>query len=172
MAFAGDVLHAEGFNAGTMLTVVECAHAICFLPVEHLVFVRGNYEDDDWPGFIEQWPSLKRSFHALYGSTYTLGPLVIVGFPCAVGWEDPWRQSLPNSGSQLPCEWWQVGRKRLVPKSRKWLEPIYREFGSAAGTLWLMHEPPTDQTISNSISGNHDSNRLVRKFQPLVTVSG
>ena len=44
VGFVGDVLHAEGFDAGTMLTVTECAHAICSLPAEHLVFVRGNHE--------------------------------------------------------------------------------------------------------------------------------
>ena len=38
---------------------------------------------------------------ALYGSTYAIGPLILVGFPCKMGLEFTWCNSLPKSGYDL-----------------------------------------------------------------------
>src|SRR5690606_21519828 len=88
------------------------------------------------------------------------------------GWEDPWRHTLPRSGTALPCVSWLRGRKRLVANPQKWLDPLYKRRGSAAGSLWLMHESPTDRTISTPVAGNRHWNQLVQTFRPQLTVSG
>lgn len=171
VVIVGDLLH-RGDHDGTMLSAPQAAAHLCHLPVQHLVMVRGNHEDENWNDFLDYWPDFGRPFHALYGSYVCFGPLMIVGFPCELGWEDPWRHTLPRTGSALPCVSWLLGRKRLVANPCKWLETLYNQHGAAAGSLWLMHEPPTDRTISTPAAGNRRWNRLVRTFRPQLTLSG
>jgi hypothetical protein len=52
------------------------------ISVKDIVFVRGNHEDSNWIEFVAAWPHGRRPLHALYASAYTVGPLVMVGFPC------------------------------------------------------------------------------------------
>lgn len=118
LAVVGDLLHC-GDRDGTMLSVSEAAAHLCNLPVQHLVIVRGNHEDGNWPDFVDFWPDFGRPFHTLYGSDVCFGPLTTVGFPCELGWEDPWRHTVPRSGAALPCVSWLLGRKRLVANPRK-----------------------------------------------------
>jgi len=154
------------------LSVEETAEALSGLPAQHLLFVRGNHEQEDWQRFVAAWPFDRRPLVALYGSAFTLGPLVIVGFPCKVGWEGPWCQTLYKHGNGVVPDPAHSGRKVLPVDPAGWLPRLMRQTGSAGRTLWLMHEPPVARPIASPATYNPDWTDAVERFRPLLTVSG
>jgi len=48
VAIVGDALHAFPISFKRQFTTAECAKILAKLPVEHLIFVRGNHEDSNW----------------------------------------------------------------------------------------------------------------------------
>ncbi len=81
VALVGDVLDfAQEFSKKRQFTVAECANRLAALPAPHLIFVRGNHKDRNWSDFVAAWPHGRRELNAVYGSAYTVGSLVVVGF--------------------------------------------------------------------------------------------
>ena len=158
VAFVGDFLHAGDDNKGR-LTVAECAQNIAALDCSDVIFVRGNHEDDDWLVFASEWKKSGRPLHALHGEAYMHGAMTIVGFPCLMGDESAY------IGERLP----------LPIESEEWLPELIHPIGSAARTIWLMHEPPAGTPLSASgtvVEGNPDWVWAIERFSPWLTISG
>jgi hypothetical protein len=166
VALVGDFLTPQ--PGAEQVAIPAMARQIAALPVEHLVCVRGENEGAAWINFARAWPHGDRPLVALNGTAYTAGPLVMIGFPCAMGSDKFWRRTLPPEGNVVTLDPAQAGRKRL-PKG--WLGQVLERFGPPARSLWLMHEPPTLQ-LGNITSCNTAWGRAVRKHSPLLTISG
>ena len=169
VACVGDFLDF-GARVGSQLSTMECAASLSALNVEQFVFVRGNHEAEDWLNFVHAWPFQQRSLIALHGTAHVLGPLVIVGFPCDLGWDGLWRETLPQSGNLLTPV--GAGRRPLPRNPNRWLKPLWREHGAAFRTLWLLHEPPLKHPLADALNFNREWTDAVERYQPLVTVSG
>lgn len=172
VAFVGDVLSDSGGSGGDQIHTEEAARILSGLCCPHLVFIRGNHEQEEWPKFVEAWPLNERPLVALDGTAHVFGPLVIVGFPCHTGWEEPWRQTLPRAGNEITMDIALSGRKVLPADHEFWLPPLIRRFGPAGRTLWLMHEPPQVREIARAYACNPEWTKAVERFRPLLTVSG
>jgi Icc-related predicted phosphoesterase len=172
VAFVGDVLSDPAVNHGDRVPTGEAAHILSSLRCPQLVFVRGNHEQEDWPKFVEAWPLDERPLVALDGTAHVFGPLVLVGFPCHTGWEDPWCETLPRAGNEITRNVTLSGRKVLPADHEFWLPPLIRRFGSAGRTLWLMHEPPQVRQIAGAYACNPEWSKAVERFRPLLTISG
>src|SRR5437667_7039181 len=97
VAVVGDAIDASD-DRYCDLSKADCAGKLASLPCDEVVFVRGNHEADGWLAFADAWRSTTRSFHALNGEAFVYGPLVMVGFPCALGgeiWYLEGRESVP-----------------------------------------------------------------------------
>ena len=171
VAVVGDVLGLPEEQAGRF-TPWAWARFLAALPVAHLVFTRGNHDQEEWGNFVYAWPHEKRPLIALHGTAHAFGPLVVVGFPCHIGWEGPWRARLPKAGNVVTLDPNQSGRKSLPEKTSRWLRPLLRGLGPAGRTLWLMHEPPLAAPIAHSRTCNPEWTAAVARHQPLLTVSG
>jgi len=158
VALVGDFLHALNVADGELLPVAECAQLVAGLPAEHVLFVRGNHEDQNWVAFASAWPHPKRKLFALYGSAYTAGPLTMIGFPCLTGSEFHW------------CN--QMGVPELPGDTETWLPEVLAKTGPAGRTLWLMHECPMALPISRPDTFNPAWTDAVEKYSPLLTISG
>lgn len=158
VALVGDFLDALG-SSHKQLTSAGCARALAGLHCEHVLFVRGNHEDENWWGFEKAWANTGRKLNALHGEAFVWGPLVIVGFPCDLGDETAF-----------------VGnRNSLAHPPHQWLSALLRRHGAAMRTLWLMHEPPfgTPLTVkSGPVSGNQLWNQVIEQFSPWLVISG
>src|SRR5436190_2145599 len=126
VAFVGDVLSDSAASGGDQVGTEEAAHLLSGLSCPQLVFIRGNHEQEEWPKFVEAWPLNERPLVALDGTAHIFGPLVIVGFPCHTGWEDPWRQTLPKAGNEITLDIALSGRKVLPADHGFWLPPLLR----------------------------------------------
>lgn len=171
LAINGDCLDFMG-RQGSQLTVDETAEFIAKLQVPQIVFTRGNHEQEDWREFVYAWPHEHRPLVALHGTAFTYGPLVIVGFPCGLGWDEPFREMLPKSGNTLTLDFDESGRKSLPDDANIWLRKLLKQIGPAGRTLWLMHEPPVESPIAHHICCNPLWTPLLECYQPLLTVSG
>ncbi len=170
VAVVGDFLEAVVQDDGC-LSVKTAATQLASLPVQHLVFARGNHEDEEWPQFVSAWPHDKKPLVALHGTTYQAGPLTLIGFPCRTGFDGHWRRSLPATGNVvMPGA--QPHRKALPWKTRKWLEPLLASTGNAGLSLWLMHEPPMGTPIARMDSVCMAWAREVWRHRPLLVVAG
>jgi Icc-related predicted phosphoesterase len=172
VAIVGDCLDFGDGQHHDRFSIQECAAWLSSLPVKHMVFVRGNHEDENWVDFVQAWPLEQRPLIALYGTATTVGPLVILGFPCLTGSEEAWCQTLPKSGNQLTRDRTLSGRNCLPPNPDGWLAPLLRKHGPAARTLWLMHEPPVALPIAGPQTCNFVWTDTVESHRPLVVVSG
>lgn len=95
----------------------------------------------------------------LHGQTFKRGPLVIVGFPCLLGWED----------------YFIALREPLSFEAEEWLRPLLRLHGAAFRTLWLMHEPPAGTPLSAAdsvVAGNQEWSEAIEYFNPRLVVCG
>ena len=171
VACVGDFLHGEPTNQ-TLLSHHEAAQLLANLPVDHMVFTRGNHEGENWRAFVEAWPSQTRPLIALYGTAEVFGPLVLVGFPCFLGQERPFVQTLPKSGNEVADPTQSGGRKVLPVKLSLWLKPLMQSLGPAGRSIWLMHEPPAGLPIAQPGTFNPIWTDAVENYQPLLTVSG
>ncbi len=172
VAFVGDVLNHPSISQRDRVATAEAAELLSNLPCPQLVFVRGNHEQEDWPKFVAAWPLHERPLVALSGAVHIVGPLGIVGFPCHTGWEEPWYETLPKVGNEITRDISPSGRKVLPADYEFWLSPLLRRLGSAARTLWLMHEPPQVREIARPYACNPRWTKAVERFRPLLTVSG
>lgn len=172
VAFVGDFLDCCEPAGDPRLTPQQCARALSSLPTEHLIFVRGNHEDWNWLEFVTAWPFEQRPLLALYGTAVTIGPLVMVGFPCILGSEDARCETLPRSGNQLTLDPNLSGRDPLPFETAAWLPGLLRRVGPAGRTLWLVHEPPVAAPIADPRSCNPAWREAVEDFQPMLVVSG
>ena len=166
----GDFLDLAGNRPG-QLTIADCAAFLAKLPVKHLVFTRGNHEGRNWREFVRAWPMQRCALTALYGSAFTLGPLVMLGFPCRMGASKPWADSMPKEGNQLTHDPAKTGRKRLrsFPGSgcplNPPITPSWPEFLANARTTDLV-------PISRRQAIDPGWGKAVDRYQPLLTVSG
>jgi len=158
VALVGDFLHGFDDNEARV-TAPDCAKVLSKLPCAEIVFVRGNHEDAAWWPFAEAWNQSGRPLHALHGQVFTRGPLTIVGFPCHMGDETAF-----------------IGdREGLAYDPDEWLPEIILSTGSAARTLWLMHEPPSGTPLSklgSVVEGNQEWVQAIKRFSPWLTISG
>ena len=158
VAIVGDCLHA-GEDMDGRLTLAESAAILASLPCNHVVFVRGNHEDENWLEFAECWHRLGRPLATLNGEVFQFGPLVLVGFPCLLGTED----------------YFIAPREPLPCPDEEWLTPLLDKHGLAARTLWLMHEPPKGTILSRSsgpLAGNSIWTQAIERFAPRLVVFG
>lgn len=171
VAFVGDMLDAFPDPKNRRLKPGDCARAIAGLPVEHLIFVRGNHEDHTWPEFVAAWPHDRRPLTALYGTSCTIRPLVIVGFPCLTGSENYWCAHLLNEGNVMEMAPAQC-REELPVDLETWLPDLMRRTGPAGRTLWLLHESPVAFPLSMPRAANGLWWEAVVRFQPKLSISG
>ena len=171
VAFVGDVLGRSGGRDG-QFRPLEWAEFLAALPVPELVFTRGNHDQEDWEWFVLGWPHERRPLRALHGTFHTFGPLGVVGFPCRLGWDGPWREWLPRVGNELALDPEQCGRKSLPHRASRWLRPLLRAHPAAARTLWLLHEPPLVAGLADGFTGSPEWLALITRHQPVLTVSG
>ena len=129
------------------------------MPVPEIVFVRGNHEDFAWFEFQDAWARTSRKLVALHGEALTVGPALIVGFPCLMGDETAY-----------------VGeRARLPARASGWLSHLLQKHGPSIRTLWLMHEPPSGTPLSqpnSPVAGNREWRTAIERFRPILTISG
>ena len=171
VAIVGDALDALEPAGKARLTTAECAKILAELPVEHLLFVRGNHEDSNWSEFVEAWPHERRKLTALYGTACAIGPLVIVGFPCMTGSEFHWCTHLSATNNEMelfPAQ----SRETLPSDPETWLPSLMRRIGPAGRTLWLMHESPVGLPLADPRVFNPVWANAVERFSPRLTLSG
>ena len=165
VALVGDFLDAGGEHADQFSTA-ECAAFLSRLACKEVVFVRGNHEDSNWWEFLAAWQATGRPLHALHGSTFVHGPLVIVGFPCLMGDETAFVESLHDGHAPAP---------HLDSDPAVWLPKVLLPHGPAARTLWLMHEPPAGTPLSKAgsvVEGNQEWVTAIEQYSPWLTISG
>ena len=167
----GDVLDALEYSAERQFTTAECATLLARLPVKHLVFVRGNHEDANWTEFVAAWPHDHGPLHALYGSAYNVGPLVIVGFPCFVGSEFSWCAHLESRNGEMKLSPVKPSEE-LSTETHLWLPRLMRQLGPAGRTLWVMHEPPMGPPLGNAETCNQVWTTALERFAPRLVVCG
>jgi len=171
LALVGDVIDAFPLNRKRQLATAETAKFISRLPVEHIIFIRGNHEDTNWTDFVGAWPHRRRPLHGLYASHFTIGPLVMVGFPCFTGREFTWcthHSAETNEMTLAPVD----PSAELSADQQQWLPKLMRRLGPAARTLWLMHEPPINLSIGKPETMNHVWRTAVERFSPRLVISG
>ena len=171
VALVGDFLDL-GINEGrvvlTIKEVVACLSAI----KPPLICVRGNHEDHNWTAFAEEWEKSGngKELHCLDASTYTLGPLTIVGFPCPMGDDAYWCLSLPKTGNILNTL--PKGRHSVGYQHDKWMKPLQKRLGPAGRMCWLLHIPPVGRPIAHPEAFSPWFCDLVDKYLPMLTISG
>lgn len=153
--FVGDLLDSNGSAPG-MTALAECAEQVANLATPELIFVQGNHEEDNWPGFASLLRGKGRRIVTLHGECHRVGATGLLGFPCFEGYEDPFLE----------------GREALPADPMEWLPEVIHEHGTAARMIWLMHEPPAGTGLSTAITANDEWATAVRQFQPRLVVSG
>lgn len=158
LALVGDFLDVTG-GEEDRFTVEECAGFLSKLPCRDILFVRGNHEHSNWWEFAEAWRQTGRSLNALHGEAFGAGPLLMVGFPCAMGDESAF-----------------LGLREPLPEEpNEWLSKLLRKQGPAMRALWLMHETPAGTRLSQKgtvVAGNPEWNNAIERFSPWLTISG
>ncbi len=171
LALVGDVLDLYGFSSKKQFVVAECAKRLAELPVKHLVFTRGNHEDHNWSDFVNAWPHDLRPLLGLYASSYTVGHLKLIGFPCYMGCEMGWCNHLIPRSNQM--EVFPISCTQPLGQNHSaWLPGLMRRLGIAGRTIWLMHEPPLGAPLARAVDCNQDWGSAVKRFSPFIVVSG
>jgi len=141
------------------LTKAECAIRLSALQFREVLLLSGNHEGKGWPVFAAAWRKTGRPLRSLYAEAFSLGPMVIVGFPCLMADEVHFvegRESAPRD----------VGR---------WLAPIANNYGPSSRFLWLMHEPPIGTSLSKDtgiLAGNIEWLAAIQRYAPQLVVFG
>jgi hypothetical protein len=172
VAMVGDFLGPEVLASHPYcLTLDEVAEQLSALRAGHLLFVRGNHEEEGWQRLKAVWPFEKRPLVALYGAACPIGPLAIVGFPCQLDWEGPWCETLSRRGNEIVPDPSQLGCNRLPLKPNLWPLALLQATGPAGRTLWLMHEPPFAEPIAAAACRNSRWAHVVKRCRPRVAIS-
>ena len=157
-AIVGDWLdhEAEGWDLhrNNHIRPKAAAKRLAALPGE-VAFVLGNHDGYGWDEFYEAWTETGRPLHVLPGSALAVGPLELVGFPCATGGEFEFRGVPPLETKHY----------------NGWLPSLLWARDAAAQTLWLMHEPPAPE-LGEAWAVNDTWREAVELYQPILTVSG
>lgn len=154
LACVGDILDGCDHLPDGCLGAEEIALLLAGLPCE-VVFCRGNHESFRWLDFEIAWSATGRPLHALHGTAVTLGPLVIVGFPCLLGDDSAYAE----------------GRRLDDYAYEEWLPGLLAQLGPAGRTLWLIHEP-TDAALAAPWACEPTWRGAIEDYQPRVVVSG
>lgn len=171
VALVGDVLNAVGSFGRSELSISKCAELLAALPVVHLVFVRGNHEDFTWTEFVAAWPHERRPLTALYGTACSIGPLVIVGFPCMTGSESHWCAQLSASNNTMEL-FPRKPRQQLPSDFQTWLPGLMKKSGPGGRVLWLMHEPPVGLPVADPRLFNPIWTTAIEQFGPVLAIAG
>jgi len=159
VALIGDFLDREAqgrdLHRYNHLTPKVAAKRLAALDCE-VVFALGNHEPYGWDEFHDAWADLNRPLHILHGSSHSVGPLTLVGFPCATGGAFDLR-GVPQPASK---------------HHNGWLPQLLWREGFAAQTLWLMHEPPVPELGDATWAVNDVWREAAELYQPILTVSG
>jgi Icc-related predicted phosphoesterase len=157
LALVGDFLDAGELTADHCQPE-ECAERLAALPCE-TVFTIGNHDADGWEPFAERWLKLGRSLFAPHGEAVVFGPLVLVAFPCSFGND----------------RFFLMGRPHKSMDVDRWLPKIVEQYGRAARTCWLMHEPPARTKLCPAdgfLAGLDEWREAVKHYQPWLTIHG
>lgn len=157
VALVGDFLDRpdERHDRYNHLTPKAAAKRIAALPCE-VALVPGNHDSYGWEEFYEAWLETGRPLNFLQGSSLTVGPLKLVGFPCRMGGMFDFR-----------------GVPQLASKHyNAWLPQLLWAEDAAAQTLWLMHEPPVPELGDPDWAVNDFWREAIDLYQPILTVSG
>ena len=114
VALVGDFLDAGDHRAGRY-TAAESAEHLSRLASPHVVFVRGNHEEEAWQAFAAAWSETGRRLNALHGEVFVHGPMVLVGFPCLLGDETSYLGPRPAPRSVNPTARWREILNGLRP---------------------------------------------------------
>ncbi len=171
VALVGDFLGAFEDESSKQLSIKETVGLLSQLPTR-LVFVKGNHEEENWGEFVHLWPHDRVPLVALNGTAFTLGPLVIVGFPCDLGYDEAWYASLPKLGNTVTMVPGHSGRPGLPSDPAQWFPRLLRHHGAAARALWLMHEPPVGAPLGGERTRNESWTEAIEQFMPQLVVSG
>lgn len=97
----GDFLHHTGllpYGEPPQLIPTQCAVELQEIAAP-LLFVRGNHEDENWFEFRDAWKSISNSSPVrLNGSFAMIGGVGVVGFPCFMGYQQPFSEGEPLGG--------------------------------------------------------------------------
>jgi hypothetical protein len=171
VAIVGDALEAFSRSGRRRLSVEDCAETLGALPVEHIVFVRGNHEDTNWSQFVSAWPHERRRLVGLYGTAYSAGPLVITGFPCMTGLEDTWCEHLSACNDSMSI--YEASHRLPLPvDNERWLADLIRRTGPPGRTFWLMHEGPVGLPLSDVGCLNPAWTNAVERYCPRLVAFG
>ena len=170
LCLIGDFLEALRCGPEHM-SCSEAATRLAALSVEHIMVVRGNHEDANWLEFARAWPA-SRQLIQLHGTAHTIGPLVVLGFPCHTGFDGYFRRTLTEDGNYMTFDLAASGRKRLPQRTGAWLDGLMERLGEPGRTLWLSHEPPMTEPIARAELRNTEWASAVAKYRPMFTVSG
>ncbi len=157
LVLVGDFLDS-GIARSLHYSAQECANRLAALPCE-IVFIRGNHEMENWQQFANCWLKTGRALHIPHGDAVAFGPLVLVGFPCTFGNE----------------EYFLMGRSDVPLEVDQWMPKILEQYGRAARTLWLLHEPPAKTRLcelEGLMAGVEEWRTAIEKYQPWITLSG
>lgn len=158
----GDFLHHTGlspYGETSQLVPTQCAVELQEIAAP-LLFLRGNHEDENWFEFRDAWKSLRTSTPArLNGSFAMIGGVGVVGFPCFMGYQQPFSEGEPLGGKHYQF----------------WFKHLLADYGDEAKRLWIMHEPPTGTQISEAgspVEGNAWWRDAIEEQQPDLVVCG
>ena len=169
VALNGDTLDVGG-TYQHQVSVAECAQRLANLAACDLVIVRGNHEDENWNQFLVAWPIKSRRLTLLHGSCFHHGPLVVLGFPCLLGDQVPFEDSIGTVVVETPPP--LLDRPAEIDT---WLPKIIHAHGPASRALWLMHEPPSGTPLSTPfgpVSGNPEWVGAIARFSPQLVLCG
>lgn len=158
VALIGDFLDGAD-DRHLPLTKVECAVRLSTLPCREVLLISGNHEGGGWPVFAAAWRKTGRPLRSLHAEAFTLGPMVVVGFPCLMADDYCFIE----------------GREEVPRDVGRWFTPIAKTYGPASRFLWLMHEPPTGTSLSKAtgvLAGNIAWTAAIERFTPMLCVFG
>ena len=120
-----------------------------------MLFKLGNHDVGCWDAFHEAWVETGRQAIVPNASAVSFGPLVIVGFPCLVGWHE----NLDGVTNPFARDY------------ESWLPDLLERHQAAARSLWLMHEPPHPQ-LCEEWAFSAPWREAIERYQPAIAVSG
>ena len=169
VCLVGDFLDL-GEARENLLSTEEVIACLAALPVKHLLFVRGNHEENNWYEFVEKWPHAMRPLIMLHGTSHVCDGLTIIGFPCNMGDSQPWLDTLPETGNITTGDFPQ--KRKSFSSYEEWLPKLLLQTGSAGRTLWLMHQPPVTKGLCHPLEFDVDWTDAVERYKPLLVISG
>lgn len=167
LVFLGDFLVDEAGMEG-LLTNEALAERFSRLACEHLIFAPGITEMFDGFAFRSVFDEVGRIYRELDRRTYTIGPMVIVGFPLM---SEEYPMDIMAKPSSQPIK----ARPRRVPQWKAWLPRCLRRHWTASRAVWFMSEPPSGTRLTRlagPLAGSDDWRGAIHDFAPMLVVCG